>query len=125
MDYFDKEKDYKKKIEPIINDLKFKCNIEKMPMFVTVCVKNTEEETKYRHNIIMASTGLQLTDNRINRLLLKVRGLDPETIPDHIKKAADEIEEYIDNLTSEETTEIIDDEVIETKLLEEMASLMS
>ena len=35
-DIYNKQKVYEEKIEPIINQLKLACNMEHLPMFVTV-----------------------------------------------------------------------------------------
>ena len=39
-DIYNKQKVYEEKIEPIINQLKLACNMEHLPMFVTVAVEN-------------------------------------------------------------------------------------
>ena len=45
-DIYDKRKFYKTKLEPLIHELKLQCNMEHMPMFVTVAVKNDKAGTE-------------------------------------------------------------------------------
>ena len=71
-DIYNKQKVYEEKIEPIINQLKLACNMEHLPMFVTVAVENNEKETVYRNDMIYASTDIRLSDHRIGNLLLLV-----------------------------------------------------
>ena len=47
---FNKRDVFKDKIEPLISALKKACNEEKMPMFITVCVKNNKSETEYEND---------------------------------------------------------------------------
>lgn len=42
-DIYDKRKFYKTKLEPLIHELKLQCNMEHMPMFVTVAVKTIKQ----------------------------------------------------------------------------------
>ena len=49
---FNKEKEYKEEILPLIQELKKKCNYLEMPMFVTVCTQNNKEGTVYENDMI-------------------------------------------------------------------------
>lgn len=93
--YYDKTDEYKNNIEPLIKQLKMECNVEKIPMFVTVAIKNTEKETVYMSDAIYASCDLQLTDKKIGQLLLLSNGFSSEP-PERIKECIRELQDYID-----------------------------
>lgn len=97
-DYYDKRAIYNKEIKKIIKDLKLACNIEKMPMFVTVAVKNDKDTTDYESDMILASTGVSLTENQITKLLLSLNGFNIEP-PDYIKKDIKELEDYLNMIS--------------------------
>ena len=54
--YFNKKDVYTDKIEPLINQLKKACNLEKMPMFITVAVQNGPKGTEYKSDMILSSS---------------------------------------------------------------------
>ncbi len=93
--YYNKINEYKKTIEPIIQKLKIECNVEKLPMFVTVAVENNEKETIYESHAIYASSDLKLTNNKIGRLLLLSNDFKTEP-PEHIKECIRMLQDYID-----------------------------
>lgn len=49
---FNKKDVFKEKIEPLILALKKACNEEKLPVFITVCVKNDKDDTEYENDMI-------------------------------------------------------------------------
>lgn len=93
--YYNKIDTYRKNIEPLIKTLKMECNVEQLPMFVTVAVENNETETIYESNVIYASCESRLTDKRIGRLLLLVNDFSTEP-PEYIKDCIRLLQDYID-----------------------------
>ena len=86
-DIYDKRKFYKTKLEPLIHELKLQCNMEHMPMFVTVAVKNDKAGTEYA------------SDNRILKLLLELNNIH-QKYPDYIEKDIREISQYLERLNT-------------------------
>ena len=74
-DIYDKRKFYKTKLEPLIHELKLQCNMEHMPMFVTVAVKNDKAGTEYASDMVLAGSGTELENNRISKLLLELNNI--------------------------------------------------
>lgn len=63
---FNKSNEYKSIVAAKIMELKQLCHMYKIPMFVTVCVRNTDEKSYYEKEMISAATcGYELTDNQI------------------------------------------------------------
>lgn len=106
--YYDKEKVYEEKILPLILELKTVCSAEKMPMFVSVAVSNSENETHYENDAVLASTGVRLTDNRIADVMLSMNGLIVD-YPDYIKEDLRELEEFVER-TSLKAKEVLESE---------------
>ena len=74
---FNKRDVFKDKIEPLISALKKACNEEKMPMFITVCVKNNKSETEYENDMISpAITETKLNDDVFPNLVNVMNGFD-------------------------------------------------
>lgn len=74
---FNKKNEYDSLIADKVMELKRLCHMYKMPMFVTVCVKNTESETEYEKEMISAVTcGYELTDNQITKHVNVSLGFD-------------------------------------------------
>ena len=96
-DIYDKKKVYEEKIEPIIKQLKLTCNIEHLPMFVTVAVANNEKETVYRNDMVYASTDIRLSDRKIGNLLLLVNDFKTEP-PLHLQSCIRDLQDYLDRM---------------------------
>nr|WP_303180680.1 hypothetical protein [Lachnoclostridium phocaeense] len=105
-DYYNKMDVYDEKIRPLIDELKKTCILEQMPMFVTIAVENDATYTSYKSDMVLAGSGVSLTDNRISDLLLILNHFDAE-YPEHIKRAVRELQCYMDSLlnTSHAVTE--------------------
>ena len=74
---FNKNSEYKTILADKVMELKQLCHMYKIPMFVTVCVKNTEEKTIYEKEMISAATcGYELTDNQIAKHVNVTLGFD-------------------------------------------------
>ena len=74
---FNKNSEYKSLLADKILELKQLCHICKIPMFITVCVKNTEKETFYEKEMISAATcGYELADNQIAKHVNVTLGFD-------------------------------------------------
>lgn len=77
---FDKTEEYEKEIMDLIAKLRIACNRNKIPMFVSVCVKNDEHNSIYKSEMIgTASAGRKLTDDKIIKFVNVLNGF--ETIP--------------------------------------------
>lgn len=92
-DVYDKHEIFLKEIVPIIKKLKIACNLNKLPMFITVAVANDESGTQYESDAIHASTELNLKDDRIANLMLLLNGFEAD-MPEYIQKDIFEIHEY-------------------------------
>ena len=75
MNYFNKEKEFKKEIEPLLKELIMKCGEVEVPMFVSVCTKNSINETTYETRISSAiANGYKLTEDRYPDYINITRG---------------------------------------------------
>ena len=115
--FYNKKEVYEEKIEPIIRELKNVCNSERMPMFVSVATENSVEGTTYASDVVLASTGTALTDNRISSILLSLNGFEID-YPDYIKKNIREIEEFVERTKSAlPTAPILETELTDDKIV--------
>lgn len=89
-----------KKIRDIVHKLKMECNLAKAPMFVTFVKENTDKGTVYENDMVFATTGTSLKDNRIGKILLKLNGYETK-YPKEIQDAIRILENYI-NARNEE-----------------------
>lgn len=112
--FYNKQSVYEEKIAPIIKELKNECYLEKMPMFVSVAVENTPDTTRYEHNVVLASTGTALKDNRIADILLSLNEFNID-YPDYIKKDLREIEEFLERTKQG----LLDAPIVETELTDD------
>lgn len=63
---FDYTKDYEEEVAPIIAELRRVCSENRMPMFVSVCVKNDNSGTVYKNEMISAvSSGIVLKEDHM------------------------------------------------------------
>lgn len=93
--HYNKQKVFDEQIVPLLQQLKTICNIERMPMFISVAVENQPGKTVYRNDAVLASTGVRLEDNRIADILLSMNGLVTD-YPEYIKKDIRELEEFVE-----------------------------
>jgi len=76
---FDKRKIYEDEIAEVVMELKLLCNKYKLPMFVSVCVKNGKE-TEYVSDMVgSASNDIFLQDDKIPKYVNILNGFD--TVP--------------------------------------------
>lgn len=62
---FDKTEIYENGIIDIVNKLRAECNRNGIPMFVSLCIKNTPKESVYKNEMVSAaSSGINLTDDK-------------------------------------------------------------
>ena len=73
MDNYDKTKEYTKYVKPIVSELKKECGLNNIPFLFTAAIKNSESETVYKNEMLLAQTHVSLTDKRIARMLLRFR----------------------------------------------------
>ena len=77
---FDRTKEYETEIADLLFKLRAACNRNKMPMFVSVCVKNNDKESVYKSEMVgTVSSGIKLTDDKIVKFVNVLNGF--ETIP--------------------------------------------
>lgn len=77
---FDKTHEYEDEILDLVTKLRIACNRNKVPMFVSVCVKNTDKETLYKNEMVSAvSSGIKLKDDKIVKFVNVLNGFD--TVP--------------------------------------------
>lgn len=74
---FNKTDIYKEILEEKILEIKRLCHREKMPVFISVCVKNDENETIYEKEMVSAATcELKLKDDQIAKMVNVTLGFD-------------------------------------------------
>ena len=74
---FNKEHEYKQKIEPLITELVKLCTIYNIPMYVTCCTSNTDKKTEYKNSCVGAEVhNLNLTDDNIQKHICIQLGFD-------------------------------------------------
>lgn len=62
---FDKEQFYKEEILPLLTEIKKKCNRNRVPFYFSACVKNNEQESIYKNDMLAAySNNIFLHDDR-------------------------------------------------------------
>lgn len=96
---FNKTNEYKTLVAEKIMELKQLCHMYKIPMFVTVCIKNTEDKTVYEKEMISAATcGYQLADNQIAKHINVTLGFDTvQSTPEMVLDMDDIGGDYIEN----------------------------
>ena len=91
---FNKQKEYKNEVFPIVEKLYEKCAALKLPFFCAVCVANDEEKTKYEYETLLALLQLDLKDNQIAKMLYSFNGFEVD-YPDEVKQAINTLQRYI------------------------------
>lgn len=72
---FDKTDFYSKEIASKVDELVKICTREKMPMFISVCVKNDENNTEYKNDMVSAyPLDVRLNDDMIPRFVNILNG---------------------------------------------------
>lgn len=78
--YFDKTEEYESEIIDLVTQLRIACNRNKIPMFVSICIKNDENGTKYKNEMVgAASSGIKLNDDKLIKYVNVLNGF--ETVP--------------------------------------------
>lgn len=108
-----------KRIRDLIHKLKLECNLARAPMFVSFVKENTDKGTVYEHDMVFATTGTTLKDNRIGKLLLRINGYEAK-LPKEVQDAVTILEEYIRKRAVSEIEE--GQEIIEVELEDDMLS---
>lgn len=101
--YYDKTEYVKDNIEPLVRQIKILCSSENIPMFISIATANDKTGTKYDNDVVLAMTGRHLTDNRIGKMLLAINDFDTD-IPDRIKREAQDLQEYLDEVKEKKAT---------------------
>lgn len=74
---FDKRKEYETLIAEKVIELKKLCHMQKVPMFITVCIANDESGTEYEKEMVSATTcGYTLFDDQIAKHVNVTLGFD-------------------------------------------------
>lgn len=72
---YDKEEVFKEEIEPILKQLLQACNINRIPMFTCVAVKNTKDATTYKTQVLSpAQYNFNLADNKFTDFINIMNG---------------------------------------------------
>lgn len=72
---FDKTEFYSKEISDKVDELVRICTREKMPMFISICVKNDDKETEYKNDMVSAyPLEVHLKDDMIPRFVNILNG---------------------------------------------------
>ena len=83
---FNKEKIYKSKVEPLVDELRQICNQENLPMFLAVCTANSQSGTTYHKEAVTSTThGVALKEDLIPKFINITLGFEtifPSEIPD-------------------------------------------
>lgn len=95
MDNYDKTKEYTKYVKPIVSELKKECGLNNIPFLFTAAIKNSESETVYKNEMLLAQTHVSLTDKRIARMLLRMNGFDTK-LPESVTAAMKTLAEYLE-----------------------------
>lgn len=75
--FYDRNDVYEREIKPLVDQIIYKCNANRIPMFITACVKNTPDASEYVSDGVFPTTrGMQLTNDRITKHLAVVRDFD-------------------------------------------------
>ena len=77
---FDKTEEYESEIIDLITQLRISCNRNKIPMFVSICIKNDEHGSLYKNEMVgAASSGINLKDDKLVGFVNVINGFD--TVP--------------------------------------------
>lgn len=95
MDNYDKTKEYTKYVKTIVSELKKECGLNNIPFLFTAAIKNSESETVYKNEMLLAQTHVSLTDKRIARMLLRMNGFDTK-LPESVTAAMKTLAEYLE-----------------------------
>ena len=80
--YFDRTAEYNNEIIDLVLKLRSACNRNKIPMFVSLCVKNDEKGSTYKNEMVSAvSSGSDLEDDKFVKFVNVLNGF--ETVPKH------------------------------------------
>ena len=91
---YNKKKEYQTEIAPVIMELKELCSKHGIPMFFAAAYKNTEKETYYIYEMLMAASNRKLADNQIHALLLSINGFQID-YPEDVKEAISLLEHFL------------------------------
>lgn len=97
---FDKREAYDSLIVEKVTELKKLCHLQKIPMFITLCVANTETETVYQKDMISAATcGYELDDDQIAKHVNVSLGFDTVLPSSDMVSDMDEVEidDYVED----------------------------
>lgn len=73
--YFDKTEIYESKIAPLVEELILQCNKERLPLFISIGVANSEKETIYKSDLLSPFTyGFSVTDDKSTEYLNVING---------------------------------------------------
>lgn len=80
---FDKKKEYNSYIKPIVEKLIRECNARKIPVIVSVAVKDDGKKTEYERDVITAAgCEIRLSQDRFPKILNMLAGIPCEYMED-------------------------------------------
>lgn len=90
---FDKRRVYKEQIEAKVIELKQLCHMQKIPMFITLCLGDDGKETFYEKEMVSPMTcNYKITDDQIAKHVNVTLGFDTIQPSSEIMLDMDEIE---------------------------------
>lgn len=99
---YNKRSESEEKIRPLMRKLKAICTDWKLPMFVTVAVKNDENGTEYMSESVVGIASTKSKERlRISSILLHLNGFDKK-LPDDVEAAVRVLEKYIQDVEKAE-----------------------
>lgn len=105
---FNKREIYESLLEEKIIELKRLCHMEKIPMFITVCLENNENGTTYEKEMVSAATcDFDLADDQIAKHVNVSLGFD--TIQPSVEEDFDMEDvdlEYVEDKESNDDMEV-------------------
>ena len=77
---YDKTKEYEEYLKPLTDQIRSFCLLQRIPMFLSIAVKDDGSKTEYRNEVNGAfSNGITLSDDRIGKHINVSNGF--ETVP--------------------------------------------
>ena len=94
---FNKKKEYKEFIAPLIEQLKMRCEASDIPMFITCCVESKENDTLYVNDAVCTGLkNIELFNDHIEKHLCVENGFEVR-IPGVHEQLPDSFLEYMDD----------------------------
>ena len=98
---FNKKAEYNSLIADKVTEIKRLCHIHKIPMFITLCIENTDSKSVYEKEMISSATcGYELSDDQIVKHVNVSLGFDTISPTQELSIDMDDI--YADHIEGDE-----------------------